>query len=113
MTSVSRGTLSKLNPNNGLFVNYYNKLGLEAEGAGRFVYGESGVEYYLNDNDNGNEGGDDDGSYLIYWVLDVSSKGSYSKVVCVKHDPNPNSKTIEVKWVKTLTGILSGMPKIG
>ena len=53
------------------------------------------------------------GSYLLYWVLDVSSQGYYSKVVCVEHDEDPNSESIVIRWVATLSGILNGMPQIG
>jgi len=112
---------------------------VEAKEGGRFVYGQGGIEFYTDDSsddkllesasgDNeGTTGTNNDsattninanasggvGSYLLYWVLDVSQQGYYSKVVCVEHDDDPNSEQIVVRWVATLSGILNGMPKIG
>jgi hypothetical protein len=136
VTSVDQGTLSKLNPSNGKFVQYYDKLGIEAKDNGRFAYGQGGIEFYIKETNvetsssSSNSGGgnttttststgtttstkNDGGSYLLYWVLDVSQQGYYSKIVCVEHDEDPNSKQIVVRWVATLSGILNGMPKIG
>ena len=113
---------------------------MEAKEGGRFVYGQGGIEFYTDDdsddkllesasgdnegttgtnndsattNINANASGGGVGSYLLYWVLDVSQQGYYSKVVCVEHDDDPNSEQIVVRWVATLSGILNGMPKIG
>jgi hypothetical protein len=138
VTSVDLGTLSKLNPANGKFVQYYDKVGVEAKEGGRFVYGQGRIEFFMDDGsddqllesasyDNGGTTGTNNdsattnnaasggvvGSYLLYWVLDVSQQGYYSKVVCVEHDDDPNSEQIVVRWVATLSGILNGMPKIG
>ena len=115
ITSVDYGTLSKLNPSNGKFVRYYDTIGKEAVEGGRFGYGQGGIEFYINENKSEDdatttttEGGG--GSYLLYWVLDVSQQGYYSKVVCIEHD---ESEQIVVRWVKSLSGILNGMPQIG
>jgi len=112
---------------------------VEAKEGGRFVYGQGGIEFYTDDDsddkllesasgdnegttgtnndsattNNANASGGGVGSYLLYWVLDVSQQGYYSKVVCVEHDDDPNSEQIVVRWVATLSGILNGMPKIG
>jgi len=78
---------------------------------GRFGYGQGGIEFHdaaASDSDS-SEGG----SYLLYWVLDVSQQGYYSKVICVEHEDDPESEQIVVRWVATLSGILNGMPKIG
>ena len=117
ITSVDFGTLSKLNPTNGKFVRYYDTIGKEAVEGGRFGYGQGGIEFYIDEDDESEddatttEGGG--GSYLLYWVLDVSQQGYYSKVVCIEHDEDPQSEQIVVRWVKSLSGILSGMPQIG
>lgn len=131
ITSVDYGTLSKLNPTNGKFVRYYDTIGKEAVEGGRFGYGQGGIEFYIKEDDDKSEddatttnndsstttttttveGGG--GSYLLYWVLDVSQQGYYSKVVCIEHDEDPQSEQIVVRWVKSLSGILSGMPQIG
>eukprot|EP00984_Skeletonema_dohrnii_P029027 scaffold19315_cov83-Skeletonema_dohrnii-CCMP3373.AAC.2 len=49
ITSVDLGTLSKLNPANGKFVQYYDKVGVEAKEGGRFVYGQGGLEFFRDD----------------------------------------------------------------
>lgn len=114
VTSVNKGTLSKLNPSNGKFVQYYDKLGVEAAENGRYGYGQGGIEFYMDDSSSGGSSSSAaGGSYLLYWVLDVSSQGYYSKVVCVEHDEDPNSESIVIRWVATLSGILNGMPQIG
>ena len=110
MTSVDYGTLSKLHPENGNFVRYFDTLGLEAKEEGRFVYGQGGIEFYIADDDSSSSESSG-GNYLVYWVLDVSQQGSLSKVICVEHDDE--SEEIVVRWVVSLSGILSGMPKIG
>ena len=126
VTSVDFGTLSKLNPTNGKFVRYYDTIGKEAVEGGRFGYGQGGIEFYIDEDDENEddattttndssatttEGGG--GSYLLYWVLDVSQQGYYSKVVCIEHDEDPQSEQIVVRWGKSLSGILNGMPQIG
>jgi hypothetical protein len=122
VTSVTSGTLSKLHPITGKFVSYYDDDG--GESGETFVYGQGGIEFYLQDENNphNNNGGGNNTSgtantatsYLLYWTLQVSQAGGYySNVICVHHDPNPNSNTIEIKWIATLGGVLSGMPKIG
>lgn len=114
MTSIDFGTLSKLNPKNGKFVQYFDRVGLEAMEGGRFGYGQGGIEFYddATTADEG-EGAAEGGSYLLYWVLDVSQQGYYSKVICVEHEDDPESEQIVVRWVATLSGVLNGMPKIG
>ena len=80
---------------------------------GRFGYGQGGIEFYINEeneDDATTTEGEGGGSYLLYWVLDVSQQGYYSKVVCIEHD---ESEQIVVRWVKSLSGILNGMPQIG
>lgn len=75
---------------------------------GRFGYGQGGIEFHNADSSSSSDGG---GSYLLYWVLDVSQQGYYSKVICVEHEGE--EEQIVVRWVATLSGILNGMPKIG
>jgi len=120
ITSVDYGTLSKLNPTNGKFVRYYDQVGKDAVEGGRFGYGQGGIEFYMQNKDDSttttaantaNSGGG--GSYLLYWVLDVSQQGYYSKVICIEHDADSKSEQIVVRWVATLSGVLNGMPKIG
>jgi hypothetical protein len=127
ITSVDYGTLSKLNPTNGKFVRYYDTIGKEAVEGGRFGYGQGGIEFYIDEEKNEDDATANDssatttttategggGSYLLYWVLDVSQQGYYSKVVCIEHDKDPQSEQIVVRWVKSLSGILNGMPQIG
>jgi len=101
-------------------VQYFDKVGLEALEGGRFGYGQGGIEFYnaaaaagSGSVSNNSEEGGKEGSYLLYWVLDVSQQGYYSKVICVEHEDDPKSEQIVVRWVATLSGILNGMPKIG
>ena len=117
ITSVDYGTLSKLNPTNGKFVRYYDQLGKDAAEGGRFAYGQGGIEFYMSNQDEddstttADSGGS--GSYLLYYALDVSQQGYYSKIVCAEHDADSESEQIVVRWVATLSGVLNGMPKIG
>ena len=111
------GTLSKLNPENGRYVNVFTPDRRTEDGKGGMISeddplqwimnGGGGISFYM-DEENGGVG-----AYLVYWVFDVpplNGLAPSSRVVAIKHD---DSEEMQALWSHTVAGDIQGTPVIG
>ena len=126
----SDGTISKINPRNGEYVNIYKP---EVISDDWIMYGGKGLTFFHSKEE---EGGDESGggrfdinnnnntdndssvgySYLLYWVIDVpktsdSNNVASSRIIAIKHDDE--EEELNVLWTKSFVGTISGTPVIG
>ena len=126
----SDGTISKINPRNGEYVNIYKPEVLSDDW---IMYGGKGLSFYhskeeggdesgggrfdINNNNNTDNDSSDGYSYLLYWVIDVpktsdSNNVASSRIIAIKHDDD-DEEELNVLWTKRFVGTISGTPVIG
>ncbi|KAL9184851.1 hypothetical protein ACHAXT_002628 [Thalassiosira profunda] len=100
----SDGTLSKLDPENGDYLDVYAPEKRWADGR---QYGEGGIAFH--------EGFGDEESYFVYFIVEVPPLGlgatPSSRVIALRHD---DSRELTELWSRVLEGsTVSGTPAIG
>lgn len=126
----SDGTISKINPRNGEYVNIYKP---EVISDDWIMYGGKGLSFFnskeeeggdesgggrfdINNNNNTDNDSSDGYSYLLYWVIDVpktsdSNNVASSRIIAIKHDDDEEEE-LNVLWTKSFVGTISGTPVI-